>query len=151
MSLYYEEFSLGEQSLTPRRTVTEADVTAFAGVSGDYHPLHTDAVGAANTLFGARVAHGLLGLSIATGLMARLGELEDTAMAFLNVDWNFKAPLFMGDTICARVTIADKRETSKPDRGILIRRVELLNQDGQVVQEGTMTVMVKRRPQPGQA
>lgn len=146
MGLYFEDFNVGDRFTTQRRTVTESDVMTFAGLSGDYNPLHTDAVGAKETMFGERIAHGLLGLSIVTGLGAQLGIFEGTAMALLNINWNFKKPMFFGDTIHAVIHVQDKRETSKPDRGILVRRIELQNQDNAVLQEGTMTLMVKRRP-----
>lgn len=146
MSRFFEDFTVGEQFVTQRRTVTEAEVMTFAGLSGDYHPLHTDAVGAQSTIFGARVAHGLLGLSMFTGLSARLGVFDEAVIALLNVNWNFRGPIFMGDTIHARISVAEKRETSKPDRGVLVRQIELLNQDDKLVQEGTMTSMIKRRP-----
>lgn len=146
MGRYFEDLTVGEQFITPRRTITESDVTAFAGLSGDYNALHTDAVGAHDSIFGARIAHGVLGLSIVTGLTARLDLFEGTVMALLNVNWNFAGPIYMGDTVHARVIIDDKRETSKPDRGIVVRRFELLNQHDKQVQEGTMTVMMKRRP-----
>ena len=147
MVRYFEDFSVGEQMVTPRRTVTESDVVTFAGLSGDYNPLHMDAVGAGETLFGQRIAHGLLGLSIASGLGARLGMFEESVIALLNVNWNFKGPIFLGDTIHARITVAKKRETSKPDRGVLTRSVELFKQDDTVVQHGTITTLVQRRPQ----
>jgi len=147
MVRYFEDFSVGEQMVTPRRTVTESDVATFAGLSGDYNPLHMDAVGASKTIFGQRIAHGLLGLSIASGLGARLGMFEESVIALLNVNWNFKGPIFLGDTIHARITVAKKRETSKPDRGVLTRSVELFKQNDTVVQQGTITTLVQRRPQ----
>lgn len=150
MVRYFEDFSVGEQMMTPRRTVTESDVVTFAGLSGDYNPLHMDAVGAGETIFGQRIAHGLLGLSIASGLGARLGMFEESVIALLNVNWNFKGPIFLGDTIHARITVSKKRETSKPDRGVLTRSVELFKQDDTVVQQGTITTLVQRRPRQRQ-
>lgn len=144
--LYFEEFSTGDQFTTPRRTVTEADVVQFAGLSGDYNPIHTDEVFSAETPFGGRIAHGLLCLSIVTGLAARLGIHDGTTIAMLGIEeWRFLKPVMLGDTIHARLTIADKRETSKPDRGILIRGFEVVNQRGEVVQQGTIPLMVRRR------
>ncbi|HEY8449088.1 MAG TPA: MaoC/PaaZ C-terminal domain-containing protein [Bacillota bacterium] len=145
--LYFEDFEVGAQYVTPRRTVTEADVVAFAGLSGDYNPLHTDAVFARETPFGRPIAHGLLVLSIVSGLFGRLGLTDGAALAFLGIDeWRFRKPVFFGDTIYARITIADKRETSKPDRGIIFRKVEVFNQDDELVQEGQLNLMVRRKP-----
>lgn len=143
---YFEDFAVGESLTSPRRTVTESDVTTFAGLSGDYNPLHTDAVGAAETPFGQRIAHGLLGLSMASGLGSRVGLFEDSVIALLNVNWDFKAPIFLGDTIHLRITVASKRETSKADRGVLVRAVEVFKQDGTLVQQGTITTLIRRRP-----
>lgn len=143
--LYYEDFEVGIQTITDSRTVTETDVVAFAGLSGDYNPLHVDAVFAGSGPFGERIAHGLLGLAIASGLVSRTGAIEGTALAFLATDWKFTAPIKLGDTITVRSRVAEKRETSKPDRGIVIFAVEVVNQRGEVVQQGTQTLLVKRR------
>lgn len=142
---YFEDFELGDEFLTPRRTITEADVAMFAGLSGDYNPLHTDAVMAEQTIFGERIAHGLLGLAVVTGLKQRLGLFDGTVIAFLGITWNFKAPIRIGDTIQTKVVIAEKRDTSKSDRGIIVQHVQLLNQHEEVVQEGHHTLMMKRR------
>ncbi|MBX6377921.1 MAG: MaoC family dehydratase N-terminal domain-containing protein [Clostridia bacterium] len=147
MGLYFEDFQVGDVYTTPGRTVTEHDVMAFAGLSGDYNQLHTDEEFARGTMFGTRIAHGLLGLAIASGLKQRLGLFDGTAMAFLSVrNWDFKGPIKLGDTVHVRLTIADKRETSKPDRGVLVQKVELVNQRGETVQEGEHVLMIRRRP-----
>ncbi|MBX6724034.1 MAG: MaoC family dehydratase N-terminal domain-containing protein [Dactylosporangium sp.] len=148
MARWYEDFRVGEKFTSARRTVTEADVALFAGLSGDFNPLHTDDEFAKETPFGRRIAHGLLILSIVTGLNQRLGLFDGTTLAFLGLTWNFRAPVFPGDTIHFEMEITGMRETSKPDRGIVERSYRVLNQDGRVCQEGTMTVMLKRRP-PG--
>lgn len=145
MGKYYEDFSIGDVYESPGRTITETDVMNYAGLSGDFNLIHTDAEYAKTTVYGKRVAHGLLGLSITSGLMTRLGIFEGTIIAFLGLEWNFTGPIFFGDTIHFRMTIEHMRETSKPDRGIIKRKVEVINQDNKVVQEGIMTVMIKRR------
>jgi len=147
MGLYLEEFSVGDVHESPRRTVTEADVVMFAGLSGDYNSAHTDHVHAAATPFGRPIAHGALVLSIATGLSTRIGYLDGTALAMSSIDnWNFKAPVFFGDTVRLRTTVVEVRPSkSKPDRGVLIRKFEMINQDGQTVQEGFTSVMVKTK------
>jgi acyl dehydratase len=145
---YYEDFVVGEISDTPGRTVTEADLVNYAGISGDFNPLHTDAEFASRTLFGQRIAHGPLGFSILMGLLGRLGHLDGTAIAMLGIkDWQFKAPIFIGDTIRGRVHIDDKRESKDVSRGVVVRRVQVVNQRDEVVQEGVLPVMVRRRPE----
>jgi acyl dehydratase len=143
--LYFEDFEIGSEYVTRSRTITEADVMAFAGLSGDFNPLHVDEEFSKNTIFGTRIAHGLLGLSIASGLINQLGIGEGTVIAFLGLTWNFKGAIRFGDTITARERLAEKRETSKNDRGILRMAITVLNQHGDVVQEGEHLLMVKRR------
>jgi acyl dehydratase len=110
------------------------------------NPIRTDRVFGSQSPCGACIAHGLLGLSVATGLSARLGVLDGTAIALLSVDaCSFKQPIFFGDTIHARMTIVGKRETKHAGRGIVQRRFELINQNGAIVQEGILTTMVKRQ------
>lgn len=146
MGTYYEEFSVGQEFVTPGRTVVEYDVAAFAGLSGDYNPVHTDREFAASTSFGQPLAHGVLGLSIATGLIARTGLFDGTAIAFLGIDgWKFSKPLFFGDTIHVEFTISSMRETKNPAAGIITRSVRIVNQRGETVQSGDMTLMVRRR------
>lgn len=143
--LYYEDFAVGQEFTSPGRTITEYDVMTFAGLSGDYNQLHTNSEFCKGNQFGRRIAHGLLGLSVTSGLLSRAGLAEGTVLAFLGLTWDFTAPIFFGDTVYARMTVKEKRETSKPDRGIVTRQVELVNQNGTVVQKGTMTTMVRRR------
>jgi acyl dehydratase len=140
-----DEFTVGEIALSPGRTVTETDVVTYSWVSGDTNPMHTDAVHAANSPIGQRIAHGTLVMSMATGLSARLGQLDGTAIAALGVDeWKFLKPVFINDTIYLRTTVVEARVSSKPDRGVLVRRMDVLNQHGDVVQTGLMATMVTR-------
>ena len=144
---YLDEFNVGEEYITPSRTLTETDVVMFAAMSGDYNELHTSEEYMKGSQFGKRLVHGLLGLSISHGLIFRLGILDGTAIALLGVDtWQFKGPLFFGDTIRVKVKIAEVRPSkSKPDRGILKLHMEIINQDDTVVQSGYKTLMMKRR------
>jgi len=144
-ALYFEDFETGTEYVTRSRTITEADVVAFAGLSGDFNPLHVDEEFARNTIFGTRIAHGLLGLSVASGLINQLGLGEGTVIAFLGLSWNFRGVLRFGDTITVHERVAEKRETSKKDRGILRMAITVLNQHGDVVQDGEHVLMVKRR------
>jgi acyl dehydratase len=138
---------VGESFDTPARTVTEADVVAFAGLSGDFNPLHTDRVFAAATPFGRPVAHRLLVLAMVTGLFGRLGLVDGTAVAMLGIeDWRFRRPVFFGDTVRARVTVTELRPWRRADAGVVVRRFEVFNQHGELVQEGTIPLLVRRRP-----
>ena len=143
---FFEDFAVGDEFVTPGRTVTEADVVMFAALSGDYNPVHTDAEYMKESIFGERIAHGLLGLSLVGGLKYRTDYAPEADMAFLGLSWAFRGPIRFGDTIHAILRITAKRETSKPDRGILVQAIQVLNQQGQVVQEGEFTSMLKRRP-----
>ena len=146
-NLHFEDFGEGRIFVTSGRTITDADIILFAGLSGDHTRLHLDEVYAkASTPFGGRVAHGMLGVSIMTGLIAQLRTLNETALGLLDVSVRFVAALRIGDTVVARQTVAGKRETSKPDRGIVFFDLELVNQDGVTVLTGKETVMVRRRP-----
>jgi acyl dehydratase len=144
---YFEDIQVGDEYLSPGRTVTEADIVNFAGLSGDYNVLHTDAEFMRTSIFGERIAHGLLGLAIQSGLGARAMPKPFATLAFLGLRWRFKAPIKIGDTIKVRIRVTDKRETSKPDRGILVLQRTVLNQRGDVVQEGDTELMVERRRQ----
>ncbi|WP_028490803.1 MaoC family dehydratase [Thermus islandicus] len=150
MAMYFEDFEVGQKFSTAGRTVTEADIVNFAGVSGDYNPIHTDAEHAKGTPFGQRIAHGLLVLAMLTGLRQRTGVTEGTLIAWMEIrNYRFLKPVFIGDTVRGETEIVEKRETSKPDRGILVQRVRVLNQRGEVVQEGEFVTMVRRRPHQG--
>jgi acyl dehydratase len=146
MRTFYEDYAVGDEFVTPARTVTEADVTMFAALSGDFNRLHTDAEYALSGPFGERIAHGLLGLSMIVGLLYRAGIDSDGAVAFLGLSWRFTAPIKFGDTIHATVRITSMRETRTPDRGIVVQAIQLLNQRGEVAQQGEFTMMLKRRP-----
>ncbi|MBI2468219.1 MAG: MaoC family dehydratase N-terminal domain-containing protein [Candidatus Rokubacteria bacterium] len=142
---YFEDIRIGDEYLSPGRTVTEADIVAFAGLSGDYNVLHTDAEFMKSSIFGERIAHGLLGLAISSGLGTRALPRPFATLAFLGLRWRFKAPIKIGDTIKVRIQVTEKRETSKPDRGIVVLQRSVLNQRGEVVQEGETDLMVERR------
>ncbi|WP_055587230.1 MaoC family dehydratase [Streptacidiphilus griseoplanus] len=148
MPLYFEDFAPGQVFTTQGRTVTESDLVSFAGWSWDANPVHTDARFTAGTRFGERIAHGMLGLSVAMGLVSRLGVFEGSSIALLGVDhWRFLRPVLIGDTVHCQVEILEARRTGKGDAGILIRRFRLLNQHGETVQEGNIDLMVALRPQ----
>jgi acyl dehydratase len=144
--LYFEDVEVGLRFETLSRTVTEADLVAFAGVSGDFNPLHTDAVYAAGTIYGERIAHGALVLSLATGLRQRTGLFDGTLMGLLEIrSWRFLAPVLVGDTIRVVNEVTELRPTSKPDRGVMVQRVEVVKQDGTTATEGELVVLLRRR------
>ncbi len=142
---YFEDIEVGQEYVSPGRTVTEADIVAFAGLSGDYNVLHTDAEFMRTSIFGERIAHGLLGLAIQSGLGTRAMPRPFATIAFLGLRWRFKGPIRIGDTIKVRIRVTDKRETSKPNRGIIVLQRTVSNQRGEVVQEGETDIMVERR------
>ncbi len=142
--MLFDEFEVGQEWDSPRRTITEADVVAFAGLSGDYNPLHTDEEFAKTTEFGGRIFHGPGVFAVATGLESRLGIKEGTAIAFLGMTWNLRAPVRIGDTIHVHQRVASTRPTSKPGRGIVTFDVSVLNQHGDVCQDGQWLVMFRR-------
>ena len=145
----YADLHVGISFRSPGRTITDADVVAFAGLTGDYSELHTSDVYAKSSQFGRRVAHGLLGLAYAHGLMwPRTGELRETAVAFLGIaDWRFVGPIFIGDTIFVNYRLAELRDSkSKPTQAVATFEVEVANQDGQVVQRGRKALLVSKVP-----
>ena len=143
--LYWEEWKIGAEFVTSARTITETDIINFAGISGDYNPLHIDEEFCRNTQFRTRIAHGPLVYSIATGLIFQLHLYDDTLIAFLGFDsLKFTKPVKIGDTIHARVEVIEKRETSKSDRGIMKRLLQVLNQNNELVQEGVQAFLLKR-------
>lgn len=143
--LYFEDFEVGWEVVSPGRTVTESDVVLFAGLSGDYNQLHTDVEFAKGTPFGQRVVHGLLGLTMAEGLASRLGFFEGTAEAFLGLEWKFKAPIFIGDTIHLQAQVVRKKALPSMGGGILVLNMTLLNQKGEKVQEGEWRALIKSK------
>ena len=142
---WYEDIAVGEEYESPGRTITEADIVIFAGLSGDYNILHTDAEFMKSSSFGERIAHGLLGLAIQSGLFTRAGTPFAT-VGLGALRWKFKGPIKIGDTIRVRATVTAKQDGPKPDRGVVTLERQVLNQRGEVVQEGETDVVVERRP-----
>jgi 3-hydroxybutyryl-CoA dehydratase len=148
--LYFEEFEEGLEIKTRGRTVTEADIVNFAGVSSDFNQMHTDAVYGEQTQFGQRVAHGLLGLSMVSGLAYQTGFLVDTVIAFTSIEWKFRAPIFIGDTIHAEVKVTKRREMKAAGGGFVSFDVRVLNQAGEVTQKGEWTLLIASQPKTGE-
>jgi len=144
--LYWEDWEIGAEFESPGRTVTETDIVMFAGLSGDYNPLHTNEEFCKQTSFGGRIAHGPLVYAIAAGLLFQLHLYDDTLIAFLGFeDLRFTKPVRAGDTIHARIKVLEKRETSRPERGIMKRQLHVLNQRGEVVQEAVQAFLLQRK------
>ena len=144
--LYFEEFEVGYEIVSAGRTITEADIVSFAALTGDWTQIHVNADYAKDTMFGQRVAHGLLGLSVAAGLGAQLGFIEETVLAFRSLEWKFSAPIFIGDTIHLKATVKETKELKKLGGGSIVFEMRLLNQEGKIVQKGTWSVLMKSKP-----
>jgi acyl dehydratase len=143
---YFEEFNVGDKMISQGRTVTEADIVAFAGLSGDYNPVHIDAEFAKGGMFGERIAHGLLVLSMASGLAWQLGFMAGTADAFLSLDCKFAGPTKIGDTLKVSAEVAQKRDMPGSGGGMVVFNVEVINQRSEVVQKGKWSVLVRGKP-----
>ena len=141
--LKFSEFDVGNTWITPARTVTETDVVNFAGLSGDFNPLHTDATFAAKTPFEQRVAHGMLAASISTGLGQLTGIFEGTTLALMSQTFEYKAPVFFGDTIRLRLTVTATKASSKGGKGVVTFDSDILNQDDTVVVAGNWVVLFR--------
>jgi acyl dehydratase len=152
-ALHYEDLEVGRRWRTAARTVTEADVVAFAGVSGDFNPIHVDAEHAATTSFGERIAHGALVLAIATGLRQQEGVFRGTLKAWLGMrEWRFQAPVRIGDTLHVVTEIKERRATKDAAAGLVVQFVEVRNQRDEVVAEGEfVTLMARRTALPAEA
>ncbi|MBI4772515.1 MAG: dehydratase [Chloroflexi bacterium] len=145
--LYFEQFTVGQKISTSARTVTEADMVAFAGLSGDYNQIHTDAVYAAATPFGQRIAHGLLGLAIASGLAVQTGIMEGTIIAFREiVEWKFTLPIFIGDTIHVEMEVLETKAMPRLGGGLVTISLEVVKQDGQSAMKGKWSVLMQSAP-----
>jgi len=146
---YFEDYEVGERRTTPGRTITEADITNFAGLSGDWHPLHTDAEFADATPYGERVAHSMLVLSIGSALASRLGQYEALPKSFIAFygmeDVKFLAPVLIGDTIHLETEIAalDPKDDA---RGIVETQSKIINQHGDVVCSYISKILCGRQP-----
>ena len=143
---HWEDFTAGEGLVTGRRTVDAGDVSRFAGLSGDFNPLHTDEEFAKTTPFGARIAHGILTLAISNGQQNLSGWFEGTALALLGLDRvRFTAPVRFGDTVHTELTVREARPASKPGRGVVTFDAVVRNQRGEVVLTYEISVLLRRR------
>lgn len=137
------ELAVGTSVVTPGKTIGEADVHLFAGLVGDFTPVHVDEAFARTTLHGRRIAHGPLTMSTAIGMLTQTGLLADRVIGLVNLNWDFSAPVALGDTIRSTATVESLRASSKPGRGVVVVRFEVENQGGKIVQTGRMTVVLR--------
>lgn len=150
-SLHFEDVEIGARFVVGERTVTEHDLVAFAKLSGDRHPVHVDAAWAAGSPFGQRIAHGPLGIAWCIGLFGRIEAFRETALAMTDIsEWQFRAPIYIGDVLTLEVVIEAKR-TTRSGRGILERRMRLLKADGTVAQEGRSGLLITSRGERAEA
>ncbi|MDZ4764530.1 MAG: MaoC/PaaZ C-terminal domain-containing protein [Chloroflexota bacterium] len=145
LGYYFEDYELGQQLATRARTITESDIVAFAGLTGDYNPMHTDAEYMKSSPFGQRIAHGMLCLSYAVGQVYQLGFLEGRVIAFRGVEMKFSLPVFIGDTLHVEVEIKEKRDMPRLGGGMITAGIKIVNQAGQVVQSGDWSLLVVTR------
>jgi acyl dehydratase len=147
MGLYFEEFSVGQKVITEKRTVTEDDIMTFAKVSGDDNRIHTDPEFSKTTIFGKQVAHGLLGLAIASGLAWQTGILDGTVIAFREVrEWKFIKPVFIGDTIYTELETIETKALPRIGGGSVTITLEVKNQNEEVCHRGSWTVLMISKP-----
>jgi acyl dehydratase len=146
--LYFEDFEVGQKSYTVGRTLTEGDIVRFAGLSGDFNQIHTDAPFAENTPYGQRIAHGLLVTSIASGLVAQSGLIEGTVLAFREINnWKFAKPTYIGDTVRVEVEVLNTKALRRLGGGAVEIALSVINQNDEVVMKGVWTVLMVSRPE----
>ena len=143
--LYFEDFTIGQEIVTRGRTITEADVVNFAGVTGDYNQIHVDDKFAKAFDFGQRIAHGMLVQSVAVGLAVMSGFIEGTVLAFRELNCKFSKPVFFGDTVHARLEIVEKKAFRRLGGGNVTIKFRVISGDDNVVQRGEWVMLVKSR------
>jgi acyl dehydratase len=144
---HFEDFELGEELVSPARTITSTDIVNFACLTGDFNEVHTNWEYCKTTPFGEPIAHGPLIYGIMGGLQYASGINDGTMIGLLGIDqWRMLAPVKHGDTIRLVSKVVEKKETSKPDRGVISFQRQCVKHDGTVVQEMKATLMYKRRP-----
>ena len=141
-ALWFEELEPGVEYRSPTRTIAESDLYLFAGLTGDMTDFHISTVAAAKTPFGRRVAHGMLLVSIANGLYNRIGVTDGTGVALTGINWRFRAPAFIGDTILLVIEVREKRPVEGKPHGVVFWRARLVNQDEATLGDGEFVRMV---------
>jgi 3-hydroxybutyryl-CoA dehydratase len=145
--MFFEEFEAGQKVITTSRTVTEADIVGFAGLSGDFNLIHVDVAYAKTTPYGQRIAHGLCVLSIASGLAVQTGIMEGTILAFREIiEWKFVSPVFIGDTIHVNLEVLETKAIPRLGGGAITLQLDVRNQDDKTVQKGRWIALMLSRP-----
>jgi len=145
--MYFDEFVPGQKIVTAGRTITEAEIVNFAGISGDYNQIHTDAAYSARTPAGQRVAHGLLVASIVSGLAVQTGVMEGTVQFFREInEWKFIKPVFIGDTVHAVMEVTEVKEMRRIGSGVVTISFDVKNQNDETVMKGVWSVLIALRP-----
>lgn len=146
MGRYFEEFSVGDVFITPGRQISAADIKAFADLTGDHNPIHVDPEFAAKSIFGTCISHGPMMVGITFGLLSRLDLLDGTIIALKAIEWSFNAPIKAGDTVHVWAVVCEVTASRKADdRGAVTFQINVINQDGAVVQTGAATGIMSRR------
>ncbi|MCA0454503.1 MAG: dehydratase [Chloroflexi bacterium] len=143
---YFEDIEVDKPLITRGRTITESDIVQFAGLTGDYNPMHTNAEYMKTHPMKQRVAHGMLTLSYAVGQLYQLGFMERTVLAFRGLEMKFSLPVFIGDTTHVQLTVKEKKEMKRLGGGIVTAEVKIINQEGKTVQSGTMELLLASKP-----
>jgi len=141
--LYFEEFNTGDKFFSGEREIKANDIKEFASLSGDFNSIHMDEGSAEKSIYGKRIAHGLLTLSVISGLAAALGFVEGTTIAFRSLEWKFKRPVYIGDKIKSSFKVIDKKKLPIDGAGLIIFRVLVTNQNGLKVQSGKWSLVIK--------
>jgi acyl dehydratase len=143
--MHFEEFEVGLEIQTAARTITETDIVNFAGLSGDFNFIHTNAEAAKETPFGTRVAHGMLVASIATGLAVQQGFIDGTTLAFRELSWKFTRPVFIGDTVHVQISVEETKPMARLGGGLVTFAAQVVNQQGEVVHKGDWKMLIKSK------
>ena len=147
MGLYFEEFSVGQKTVTEKHVISEADIMDFARLSGDDNRIHTDAEFSKTMPFGKQVAHGLLGLSIASGLAWQTGMMDGTVIAFREIqEWKFVKPVFIGDTIYVELVTTETKALPRIGGGSIVAAIAVKNQSDEICQRGSLNLLVLSKP-----
>ncbi|MCW1967225.1 MAG: MaoC/PaaZ C-terminal domain-containing protein [Anaerolineae bacterium] len=144
--LWFEDYTVGYKLSSPSRTITEADIVAFAGLSGDFNEIHVSEQYVQGERFKRRIAHGLLGLSIASGLAFQLGFMRGTVDVFRGLEWEFTGAIFIGDTVHAEIEVIETKAVPRLGNGKVVFKVSVVKQDGAVAQRGNWSLLVKSKP-----
>ncbi len=149
MGKFFEEFSVGDQYITPDRVITEQDIAAFADLTEDHNPIHVDPDFAARSVFGRCIAHGPMMVGITFGLLSKLDLLDGTVIALKGIEWSFDGPIKAGDAVHVQAEVVEARLSRKtPDRGAVTFKIQIRNQENQLVQTGSATGIMMTKDNP---